>query len=111
MNGWRSAAVMAGMLDGEGRGGGRQQREHTYDARSSRDGEAEDAEVPGQAGSRGRGGARDAEAPKTTCRGTGDFSPVRAVRGCLILVAVRRRRGRWGCGSAPVGRASGCVSV
>jgi hypothetical protein len=42
---------MAGMLDGEGRGGGRQQREHTYDARSSRDGEAEDAEVPGQAGS------------------------------------------------------------
>jgi hypothetical protein len=51
MNGWRLAAVVAGMLDGEGRGGGRQQREHTYGARSSRDGEAEDAEVPGQAGS------------------------------------------------------------
>jgi hypothetical protein len=49
----------------------------TYDTRSSRDGDAEDAEVLGQAGTQRRRvkDVGDAKAPETACRGDEDFSP------------------------------------
>jgi hypothetical protein len=47
MNGWWPAAVTAGMLDGEDRFGGRQQREDAYYARLSKDGDTKDPEAPG----------------------------------------------------------------